>query len=487
MTPKHPSAPVNTPVETSSADATVFSPELLSDCLIEVLDEQCDPPVKTDEDWEGLSKSDKMRKSRAQRRLAQTTSEKLDYLSRIGIDYTDQSLSSLTTREIADIGRENDLLPAKQDDPDRHKHRRVLCIDLDQHAQEWRAANNITGDDPVFLNKDGVTETDLVEKGFKFLDHGFACGFKREEDIPKLVFAVSFCPLDTPDDDDPLLSDIEKEMTHSFVKFLHVMRDTSPKCTTNKAHRDAGEVGIMQSAGHRPGSDKGFRAGEFATKKNSPLSHAERKPYEVDGYAFLDHFFKKTSPDLHDKAWGFMNHNELPGVGAHSLLEEALAPGSSFYFSHSGYSNRVHRDRDVSDYAYGAWLTTRRPQRKRKRNDQADHGTIVTDPADIKCRGGQFFFPQYGIAIDFNKCGGPAFVTWGAPTEWHATAITEVEEGYDRWGCSLQVTKPFWSIMRRIRAEGGDYRDTAAYESGRFGSGEGIVRKEKGKGKSTQN
>jgi hypothetical protein len=151
--------------------------------------------------------------------------------------------------------------------------------------------------------------------------------------------------------------------------------------------------------------------------------------------------------------------------------------GSSIYVSHDNFCNEVHRDHDCNPLTFGIWTTTRSSDKKIERS---------TERIQSHIKGGQFFFPDYGVAIDFNNCGGIACVTWRSSVDRHATAFTETvtsDKQYVRWGSSIQVTARTFKAAKNIQEEGGDVRDASAYAEGREGSGVGIQAKKSKKKK----
>ncbi|KAF8593315.1 hypothetical protein BDV93DRAFT_392315, partial [Ceratobasidium sp. AG-I] len=84
---------------------------------------------------------------------------------------------------------------------------------------------------------------------------------------------------------------------------------------------------------------------------------------------------------------------------------------SNLTFSHGNFANVPHLDFDISPFTFGLWFSTR------------PDGTLIgNDTEELEAhQGGQFFWPDYGIAADFGKNPGVAFLMWRGPTDRHAT------------------------------------------------------------------
>ncbi|KAG8739252.1 hypothetical protein FRC10_005837, partial [Ceratobasidium sp. 414] len=81
-------------------------------------------------------------------------------------------------------------------------------------------------------------------------------------------------------------------------------------------------------------------------------------------------------------------------------------------------------------------------------------GSIVMDVKIREYIKGGFFFAADGVAINFNKCTGPTFLTWSALAEWHVTAITttikDVQPAYEHFGFSIQITKRVFNTSDQV-------------------------------------
>ncbi|KAG8748177.1 hypothetical protein FRC12_013908 [Ceratobasidium sp. 428] len=361
-------------------------------------------------------------------------------------------------------------------------------------------------------NKIGVKEEELIKYQFKFLTYGTVFGFKKENDVDTLVFAVQFLPLQTPksksqpsetnkpgvtqtqDDSAPKLasdssdfsenlSNSEKKSISLLGKWFYELKKIGKPIKTNRAHNHVGSVGIMIGQGWRAASDAGYSLGLYKTELTLNEQDAQtRKKMLWDVYQvkiklvseIYNHFFGRLVPGIRLAARQFMEKHQLPVLGTLKFGEtdENCAPASSLYVSHSNFTNAPHKDNDVNPYVFGLWTTTRTL-------DQS----VVDDPAEVEkhVRGGQFFFPDFGIAVDFNKCGGMVAVTWRAKDDRHATAYTETlssdSTDYMRWGSSIQVAKRTLNATRKVLTEGADVRDAEAYQTGRVGLG--VERKRK--------
>ncbi|KAF8595609.1 hypothetical protein BDV93DRAFT_514837 [Ceratobasidium sp. AG-I] len=76
-----------------------------------------------------------------------------------------------------------------------------------------------------------------------------------------------------------------------------------------------------------------------------------------------------------------------------------------------------------------------------------------------------FFWADYGIAADFGKNPGVAFLMWRGPTDRHATALSTTHGPYERWGSSIQVTSRLYNAVKRVQAgEGKAFNDATRRE-----------------------
>ncbi|KAG9128068.1 hypothetical protein FRC07_005435 [Ceratobasidium sp. 392] len=120
--------------------------------------------------------------------------ELLGQLISVGHKVTTQDLSTMDTNDLVQLAKAHNLLT---DNDDINKHAEVAILDLDNWVNIWREKTGI--EDPTALftdNKVGVKESELLDLGFKFINHGTVYGCKKENSVNTLVFSVQFFPLE---------------------------------------------------------------------------------------------------------------------------------------------------------------------------------------------------------------------------------------------------------------------------------------------------
>ncbi|KAG9124321.1 hypothetical protein FRC07_012031 [Ceratobasidium sp. 392] len=430
----------------------------------------------------------------------------------MGFDIHKAPVETLAREQVIQLAQKHTLRP--QDATRRHLG--VTILDLDVWVPYWKKKAGIKNTASLFAdNKVGVTEEELLQHHFKFLTYGTVFGFKKENNVDTLVFAVQFLPLRTQDAktqaserdvtgetyearaqgsenganvSKPLL-DSEKENISFLGKWFYELKRIGKSVKTNRAHQHTGNRGFMIGQGWRAASDAGYSMGLYKTELTQDDIEAEKgkkmlwEEYQVKirlVSEIFNHFFGRLVPAVRDGARRFMEEHQLPVLGTlkYGETDENSAPASSLYVSHSNFTNAPHKDNDINPYVFGIWLTTR-----------TSDESVVDDPEEVSAhiKGGQFFFPDFGIAVDFNKCGGMVGITWRAKDDRHATAYTDTIPStaeYMRWGSSIQVAKRTLNATRKVLAEGADVRDAEAYQTGRIGLGvkrkqEEEIRKQK--------
>ncbi|KAG9092825.1 hypothetical protein FRC07_011583 [Ceratobasidium sp. 392] len=384
----------------------------------------------------------------------------------------------MDTNDLIKLAKAHNLLT---DDDDVDKHAKVAILDLDDWVNFWREKTGI--EDPTALftdNKVGVKESELLDLGFKFIDHGTVYGFKKENGVDTLVFSVQFFPLERAEGSpNPLTPHDQDEIAH-FSSWLYYLKHHANPVKTNAAHKHTGGIGIMYPQGWRAGSDLGFSMGLYAWARGKVVDWIAYKDRVKRIAEFYTNFFERLSANACEAAKRFIQEHALPTFGMTNLKDTAVSPGSSVFVSCKQFTNAVHRDRDCSPTAFGIWTTTRDSDQK-----------VVSDAQEVEdhVEGGQFFLPDYAVALNFNHFGGIACVTWRAPTDRHGTSYTKVARGYERWGSSIQVTKTTLAANDRVRTQGKDVHDDEAYMAGRQGNnprakrtGKGSRSKGKGEG-----
>ncbi|KAG8697463.1 hypothetical protein FRC08_006513 [Ceratobasidium sp. 394] len=446
----------------------------------------------------GKKKNKKRGYRRFKKRIHDFDVQRLAYIQKMGFFVHEKPVETLPANVIKELAKKHCI---RLQEPHR-RHRHVTILDLDVWVPYWKQLTGISDMTTLFAdNRVGITEEELMQKQFKFLTYGSVFGFKKVDGVDTLIFGVQFFPLD-PNKDKPdeaseetassdgssngevlpdeksaeeVLSPTEKGYVSTLGKWFYELKRIGKPIKTNRAHKHTGSVGMMIGQGWRAGSDAGFSLGLYKTeltleeiqenaKKMSWLEYQDKVRHVSE---IFGHFFARLGPGISQLARRFMKEHQLPVFGTlkYGETDENCAPASSLYVSHSNFANAPHKDNDVNPYVFGIWATTR-----------ASDESVVDDPEEVMkyIHGGQFFFPDYGIAIDFNKCGGIICVIWRAKDDRHATAYTEttpLRAEYMRWGSSIQVGKRTLNATRKVLAEGADVRDAEAYQTGRVGSG----------------
>ncbi|KAG9097475.1 hypothetical protein FRC07_010786 [Ceratobasidium sp. 392] len=293
---------------------------------------------------------------------------------------------------------------------------------------------------------------------------------------------------------DARLSDTEKYSVLFLGKWFHELKRVGISVTTNAAHKAVGSWGKMIGQGWRAASDAGYSMGLYKTnlveehldsdrkKKVTWEEHSVRIQFISEIY---NHFFGRLIPGIREATRRFMAEHQLPILGELKYGElkdvspfyyldelNKRAPASSLYVSHSNYATAAHEDKDFNPYTFGLWLTTSVPFFLTRVRDES----VVDDPKEVSehIKGGQFFFADFGIAIDFNQCGGIVGIVWRAKDDRHGTAQTPTLPStgeYMGWGSSIQVAKRTANATQRVLNKGRDVRDAEAYQTRRVGSG----------------
>lgn len=59
--------------------------------------------------------------------------------------------------------------------------------------------------------------------------------------------------------------------------------------------------------------------------------------------------------------------------------------------------------------------------------------------------GGNFFYVDFGILIDFSKTSAMVDLIWRGPLDNHCTTMATLGEDCERWGSSMQVSQRMWN------------------------------------------
>jgi len=99
------------------------------------------------------------------------------------------------------------------------------------------------------------------------------------------------------------------------------------------------------------------------------------------------------------------------------------------------FSNLFHLDRDICEYVFGIWWAAEVIDFQSK----APSYTLPATDAHAKIKGGEFVWAEYLTGVDFQRCIGIVEIMWLGCMHFHATMSSISEDGYTRFGSSVQI------------------------------------------------
>ncbi|KAJ7620997.1 hypothetical protein FB45DRAFT_928082 [Roridomyces roridus] len=105
------------------------------------------------------------------------------------------------------------------------------------------------------------------------------------------------------------------------------------------------------------------------------------------------------------------------------------------------FANQEHKDKDKSFVAKGKWWEAQKDGNRWIFDRNADHD---------KTKGGEFYWGEYGIGVDFQKTKGLVDILWRGQLDFHATLRSFDTPGSTRFGTSIQITAKGVNAMEKV-------------------------------------
>ncbi|KAJ7430674.1 hypothetical protein B0H11DRAFT_1707471 [Mycena galericulata] len=104
-----------------------------------------------------------------------------------------------------------------------------------------------------------------------------------------------------------------------------------------------------------------------------------------------------------------------------------------------GFCNFQHSDHDFCPIAYGKWWGAKKVDGKWIFSRDADHS---------RTKGGEFMWGAYGVGVDF--ANGLVEIFWRGQLDYHGTLQSIDEQGFTRFGTSIQITTKGINAMHKV-------------------------------------
>lgn len=238
---------------------------------------------------------------------------------------------------------------------------------------------------------------------------------------------------------------------HNQLNFLvnHLLEQSHLTTSIKNKNTLAGK---MWGEGWRKAMESGpsmiSRYSPHSTKHQDPGFYAKVTKHTHETHQ-IDHYLGTRFYELANQAFEEVQ-SQLAGAKGTSISSLTWQPelqgfqfASNVTFTYDGFCNRAHVDNDQSTWSYGLFMPINKQEKKLARNG----------PGGFQLKGGQFFFNDFNVAIDFGAIDGVFEIAWKASQHRHQTlpSSNPGPEQYTRLGLSCQITKKAFKEFEKYR------------------------------------
>ncbi|QRV85147.1 hypothetical protein RhiJN_13165 [Ceratobasidium sp. AG-Ba] len=202
--------------------------------------------------------------------------------------------------------------------------------------------------------------------------------------------------------------------------------------------------GEMAAEGFRAGYEKDVDFGAYRLKATSKTKqdeineiYANHTAEMKDVASFMEGRYQGLCPAAREHSLEWMEEFDMPEYGQIKVIIDPTDPehqrkktvsGSNVTVTRFDFSNAFHCDKDASPFSFGLWLLT----------DKEGNPVVDDEKSRSAVTGGQFALPELKLAVDFGQCTGLVDMMWRGSQDLHATIRSQTQEGYMRFGTSIQ-------------------------------------------------
>ncbi|QRV99252.1 hypothetical protein RhiJN_27271 [Ceratobasidium sp. AG-Ba] len=188
--------------------------------------------------------------------------------------------------------------------------------------------------------------------------------------------------------------------------------------------------GEMAAEGFRAGYEKDVDFGAYRLKATSKTKqdeineiYANHTAEMKDVASFMEGRYQGLCPAAREHSLEWMEEFDMPEYGQIKVIIDPTDPehqrkktvsGSNVTVTRFDFSNAFHCDKDASLSLV---------------DDEKSRSAVT---------GGQFALPELKLAVDFGQCTGLVDMMWRGSQDLHATIRSQTQEGYMRFGTSIQ-------------------------------------------------
>ncbi|KAJ7082196.1 hypothetical protein B0H15DRAFT_785893 [Mycena belliarum] len=212
--------------------------------------------------------------------------------------------------------------------------------------------------------------------------------------------------------------------------------------------RPPGPRGIMYGLGWHLSQEQGKSLVNYAPKDKAPKSLAVYMAQNAElpkVAALYRHGLSILFPGGADMLQGVADRDGVlsfaDALDGHSV-ERPFA--NSLTVTKCGFCNLQHCDKDHAPIAYGMWFEAKRGVNGKQWSfdSTADHH---------KTKGGEFLWGAFKAGVDFERLTrGLVEIFWRGESDYHGTLNSVDNEGYTRFGSSIQITSKGVNAMHKI-------------------------------------
>ncbi|KAH8114018.1 hypothetical protein DFH11DRAFT_1727040 [Phellopilus nigrolimitatus] len=242
-------------------------------------------------------------------------------------------------------------------------------------------------------------------------------------------------------------ADIMQKCLTKLMKISAAM----PKITKNAAHAqsrldkegvETKSEGVMKvPAGHHASQEKGKSVVHYAPIDTLTAARSLDEWMRLGEAEFIEKFYTYRlaliSPMcLHNFVTIGIKHS-LPPFGQTDFngSNAGFPFAGNLAVTYDNFSNLLHRDGDISDYAFGIWWNAEKDARTK------EYTPHFTADAAKKTEGGAFLFAIYGYGVDFEKCPNVVENIWRGSRDMHCTLHSTSSGTWTRFGTSTQTSR----------------------------------------------
>ncbi|KAF7296617.1 Polyketide synthase PksM [Mycena chlorophos] len=208
-------------------------------------------------------------------------------------------------------------------------------------------------------------------------------------------------------------------------------------------------LGEMNGIGWHLGQEKGKRLVSYAFAKKDQATR-ERVKELIPRLPALASLYRERLlslfPAVGEGLQHFADQHSVASVGD---VFDGTSPqrpwANSLTVTKRCFANYQHRDFDLIDIAFGLWWAGKQVE------VNGETRWRITDEGDHeKIEGGEFIWAEYGIGVDFARCSGLVEIYWRGKLDFHGTMQSTDNDGFTRFGTSVQITKKGAAAMNGI-------------------------------------